>query len=502
MRTVAKRLVQISVSILCLWLFVVSFRGDGTPWLSVSAASNPIAVENAKPGTPASEWNIVGAGDPSIQGFATEISVNKGQTVSFKIKTDSSNYHIDIYRLGYYNGAGARKMTPDPIAITQAQVQPPCLTDDETGLIDCGNWSVLKDANGNALTAWTVPPDATSGIYIAKLTRIDGVPGSSHIVFVVRDDSRASTVLFQTSDETWQAYNSYGGNSLYTGQPGTNPGRAYKVSYNRPFNTRENSPEDWLFNAEYPMVRWLEANGYDVSYFTGVDADRFGGAPPGQGGIRGHKVYLSVGHDEYWSGNQRKNVEAARDAGVHLAFLSGNEIFWKTRFEDSTAGSPAEYRTLVSYKETHANAKIDPLPDVWTGTWRDPRFSPPADGGRPENSLSGTIFMVNDGGDSNAAITVSSAFSRFWLWKNTDVERLPSGQSLPLANGTLGYEWDEDLDIDTRPAGLIRLSSTTLSSVPVLSNYGSTYVPGSATHNLTLYRRPGGALPSFVSRSD
>ena len=141
------------------------------------------------------------------------------------------------------------------------------MTDDETGLIDCGNWSVLKDANGSPLTAWTVPPDATSGIYIAKLTRIDGIPGSSHIVFVVRDDSGASNVLFQTSDETWQAYNSYGGNSLYTGQPGTNPGRAYKVSYNRPFNTRENAPEDWLFNAEYPMVRWLEANGYDVSYY-------------------------------------------------------------------------------------------------------------------------------------------------------------------------------------------------------------------------------------------
>ena len=89
-------------------------------------------------------------------------------------------------------------------------------------------------------------------------------------------------------------------------------------------------------------------------------------------------MFLSVGHDEYWSGTQRANVEAARDAGVHLAFFSGNEVFWKTRWENSIDGSGTSHRTLVSYKETHANAKIDPLSNVWTGTWRDPRFASPA----------------------------------------------------------------------------------------------------------------------------
>ena len=102
------------------------------------------------------------------------------------------------------------------------------------------------------------------------------------------------------------------------------------------------------------MVRLLEANGYDVSYFTGVDTDRSGAL------ILNHKVFLSVGHDEYWSGPQRANVEAARAAGVHLAFFSGNEMFWKTRWENSIDGSGTAYRTLVCYKETHANAKIDP----------------------------------------------------------------------------------------------------------------------------------------------
>ena len=234
-----------------------------------------------------------------------------------------------------------------------------------------------------------MPANAVSGIYFARLVRTDN-GGASHIVFIVRDDASTSDVLFQTSDTTWQAYNNYGGNSLYTGSPA---GRAYKVTYNRPFNTRAvDSGQDWVFNAEYPMVRWLEANGYDVTYATGVDSDRFGSR------ILNHKTFLSVGHDEYWSGAQRTNVESARNAGVNLAFLSGNEIFWKTRWENSIDGSATPYRTLVTYKETHANAVIDPQdPPTWTGTWRDPRFSPPADGGRPQNALSGTFFMVNDG---------------------------------------------------------------------------------------------------------
>src|SRR5262249_5965940 len=207
--------------------------------------------------------------------------------------------------------------------------------------------------------------------------------------------------LFQTSDTTWQAYNQYGGNSLYVGGPGTNPGRAYKVSYNRPFTTRGTSPQDWVFNAEYPMIRWLEANGYNVAYLTGVDTDRSGAQ------LLQHKIFLSVGHDEYWSGQQRTNVETARGNGVHLAFFSGNEIFWKTRWENSLSSPATAYRTLVTYKETHANAVIDPAdPPTWTGTWEDPRFSPPADGGRPANGLTGTLFRVNSG---SAALTVPAA---------------------------------------------------------------------------------------------
>ncbi|MEO6031856.1 MAG: N,N-dimethylformamidase beta subunit family domain-containing protein, partial [Burkholderiaceae bacterium] len=323
------------------------------------APANPVVAENCLAGNPATEWDVNGPGDPSIQGFATQISVNRGGTVSFKVDTNATAYRFDIYRMGFYGGMGARKVASVTPSATLPQSQPNCMNDTATGLIDCGNWAVSG--------SWAIPASAVSGIYFAKLVRTD-TGGASHIVFIVRNDASTSDLLFQTSDTTWQAYNEYGGNSLYTGSPA---GRAYKVSYNRPFTTRGVAGgQDLVFNAEYPMVRWLEANGYDVSYFSGVDADRSGGL------ILNHRAFLSVGHDEYWSGGQRANVEAARAAGVNLAFFSGNEVFWKTRWENSIDGSGTTYRTLVTYKETLANAKIDPSA-AWTGTWRDPRFSPP-----------------------------------------------------------------------------------------------------------------------------
>jgi hypothetical protein len=230
-------------------------------------AQNQISVENALPGSPASEWQISGAGDLSIQGFSTDISVNKGETVRFKINVTGANrnFVIRIYRLGYYQGNGARLITD--LGSFAGVVQPTPVTETATGLVDCGNWSESA--------SWQVPTTAVTGVYIARLIRADN-QGASHIVFVVRDDNTPSDLLFKTSDATWQAYNVYGGNSLYVGStPGYTGGHAVKVSYNRPFITRNGGggggpEEDWIFNAEYPMIRWLERNGYDVSYTTDV----------------------------------------------------------------------------------------------------------------------------------------------------------------------------------------------------------------------------------------
>jgi hypothetical protein len=316
-----------------------------------------------------------------------------------------------------------------------------------------------------------------SGTYIAKPIRNDLPGAASHIAFVVRDDEGHSDLLFQTSDTTWQAYNRYGGNSLYFSS--TLLGRAYKVSYNRPFDTREFSDENWLFNSEYPLVRWLERNGYDVSYFTGIDTTR----SPAE--IAEHRVFLSTGHDEYWSDTQRTNVDAAaRDHGVHLAFLSGNDIFWKVRWENSTDGTNTPYRTLTCYKETHADLKIDPT-TFWTGTWRDPRYSPPSDGGRPENGLIGTIFTANADSTSNIEVPPDDRKMRFW---RNAFSTVPVDQVAVLPFGVLGYEWNEDLDNGFRPAGQIRLSTTTRSVARYIQDWGTNFAPGTATHHLTFHR--------------
>ena len=440
-----------------------------------SGAASVIACENQQPGDPPSDWQITGAGDPSIQGFATSMSVNKGSAISFKVKTPATAYHIDILRIGYYQGNGARKVASGLRPSTRLpQSQPSCLGDAATGLVDCGNWAVSA--------SWAVPTDAVSGVYVAHLVR-DDLDAESQIVFVVRDDAAHSSLVYQTSDTTWQAYNSYGGNSLYSGAP---VGRAYKVSYNRPFNNAGATGRDFFFENEFPLVRFLEKNGYDISYVSGSDVDRSSTL------LLNHRVFISSGHDEYWSGAQRAHVEAARDAGVNLAFFSGNESFWKTRWEPSIDASRTAQRTLVCYKDTHANKPIDPT-GVWTGTWRDPRFSPPGDGGRPENAMTGQFFIVNSG---TTDIRVPAAYAKLRFWRNTKVAQLQAGQTLALAPGigTLGYEWDEDADNGFRPAGLIDLSSTT-AAVQAFTDYGTQTANNvSKTHHLTLYRAPSGAL--------
>ena len=477
--------------------------------------ANDIVEENRLPGDPPTEWDINGWGDPTIQGFGHDISINRGETIFFKIKTDSTDYRINIYRMGYYGGMGARRIDTIEPSVKLPQHQPEGLRDEATYLYDCGNWEVSA--------SWQAPLDATSGIYFARLVRQDSDPASwradnsqespaerplasphaygalghgrltnalrepraSHIYFVVRHDNSNSDIIFQTSDTTWQAYNQYGGYCTYGRvNPGNPrgigiPPRAYKVSYNRPLKTRDYRAVNMVFNAEYPCVRWLEANGYDVAYFTGVDSARRGEE------IRKHRLFLSVGHDEYWSLEQRRHVEAARDAGVHLAFFSGNEVFWKTRWEPSVDGEQVPHRTLVTYKETHDNAKIDPVADVWTGTWRDSRpFNP--EGPQPENALTGTIFTVNAW--RNDPLIVPAKYANLRFWRNTEVAKLKPGERAILLKGILGHEWDEDLDNGFRPPGLFHLSETTVDNVPYIQDQGTVYDSGTATHRLTLYR--------------
>ncbi len=439
---------------------------------AASCSPNPVVCENAKAGSPPSEWDIDGAGDGTVQGFATDMSVNAGSTVNFKVQAEAA-YTISIYRLGYYGGNGARKIATLPGTFPAQNQDKACVSNSTTLIYDCGTWAVSA--------SWAVPSTAVSGVYFALLTRPD-TGGDSHISFVVRDDSSTSGVIFKTSDATWQAYNLYGGADFYNEGPN---GRATKLSYNRPFATRGvNDGRDFLFSNEYPAIRFMERNGYDVTYTTDVDTDRNGAL------LKNHKVFMAVGHDEYWSGPQRAAVEAARDAGTSLTFLSGNEVYWKTRWEPSQDGANTDHRTVVCYKETWDNAKSDPSPE-WTGTWRDPRYSPPANGGRPENALTGVAYMANH---DDLPIQIPAAQGKTRFWRNTSVASLTAGATATLAAHTVGYESDEDLDNGVRPAGLIRVSTTTGATPEYLRDFGNVVTPGTTTHSMTLYRVPSGAL--------
>ena len=137
-------------------------------------------------------------------------------------------------------------------------------------------------------------------------------------------------------------------------------------------------------------------------------------------------------------------------------------------------------------------------PPTWTGTWRDPSKSPPADGGRPENSLTGTIFMVNGpatDNPGNLSIKVPAAYGKMRFWRNTTIANLAAGQTAILPAGTLGYEWDEDLDNGARPAGTFDLSFAAYNlTADLLLDQGGVYGAGTATHQMTLHRAPSGAL--------
>ena len=207
----------------------------------------------------------------------------------------------------------------------------PACADGRDGLVDCGNWA---ESASWAVPAQRRPRASTSPSSCARTA----ATGASHVVFVVRDDDGPSDLLFQTSDTTWQAYNTYGGNSLYAGSP---DGRAYKVSYNRPFTTRGNARRGLGLQRRVPDGPLARAQRLRRQLHHRRRHDRRGAE------LLEHELFLSVGHDEYWSGTQRANVEAARDAGVNLAFFSGNEIFWKTRWENEPTApwSPTRRRT-------------------------------------------------------------------------------------------------------------------------------------------------------------
>ena len=497
--------------------------------------ANEIVRENCLTGSPQAQWHA--PANASIRGYSTEVSVNKGEEVHFLVDTPGQSgihYDLDIYRLGYYQGLGARKVKsfPDRVSVSQ----PACAELVPTPSLDPTNDPALI-TNGRVCN-WTSPviwqtselPDLVSGLFMAKLTRLDTTV-SSYVFFVVRDDNRAFEILLQTSDVTWHAYNagpkfpnatpvppgcsgSYPASSYLNEGAALYPrnlflptdpavtgvaGRAYKVSQHRPhvfsFGFYCNgSRVDWdsaqnlVFDFEYPLIRFLEKNGYDVGYIAGRDVAKTptlllgppGGPPP-------HKMFVTSGHDEYWSGEQKTTIEAARDAGVHLASFAGNQGYVKVRWED-------DFHSIVCYRDGWDSArppKLDPLAGVTTALFRDPRFGAPLDpsldGYRPENATFGQLTSLYA---VNAQIAVPDLSLRQWRGV-TDPVTVQCNVVVGAQCLLLGPEIDSDADNGFRPRGLFHLSSTTLENQSHANGNFSQFERGQSArveHHLTLYR--------------
>ncbi|MDP3598857.1 MAG: hypothetical protein Q8S75_17870, partial [Nitrospirota bacterium] len=175
---------------------------------AVDGTLSPIQLENRKPGT--TDWVLTRpALHREIEGFASLTSVNRGDKLAFFVNTKADFYTLQIYRMGWYQGTGAREIA-GPVRL-KGQVQSQPTTNPDTGLIECrwDNPLILSiPLNRSDATDWA------SGIYLAKLTA-EPTSAQSYIIFVVRDDARPSTYLVQSSVTTFQAYNNWGGKSLY-----------------------------------------------------------------------------------------------------------------------------------------------------------------------------------------------------------------------------------------------------------------------------------------------
>jgi hypothetical protein len=427
-------------------LFTLLIGGRDLSLFAQSA--NPIQIENQNPGT--TGWLLTNvAANNEIEGYASLTSVNAGGQVSFFVNTIDSKYTLTIYRLGYYGGLGGRQMT-QPVTLSGIS-QPIPTPDPDYGMVEC-QWS--------SPYVFNVPSNWVSGVYVVKL--VGSQSGKQqYITFVVRNDDRVSDFIFQSSVSTYQAYNAWGGKSLYS-YNSTDGEPAVKVSYNRPYDDSQGAGN--LLEWELDMLAYLEQEGYDVVYSTNVDTHE----SPSQ--LLLHKGFLSVGHDEYWSYEMRQNVTAARDQGVNLGFFSGDTSNWQIRFEPSPVTGAID-RTEVGYKEQWQDDPDASDPSTYylvTANWGTTRFTYP---GNPEEELIGAMYNGYEPVDANIVVTNPSS----WVFANTG---LKSGSAL---TGLLGYEADRE-------------EGNQPSNTVVLAHSPYTYSDGSTQYgDMTVYQAPSGA---------
>lgn len=476
----SRRAVAASVVLVLISLFLFLSMHFTLP---TAGPTNPIVAENQRPGTDqwripngsgshgflsfhtvlqdAERWTspnavglIVSDKNNQIKGYSSASSVNVGNSLTFYVTVSPEQpFSIDIYRMGWYGGKGGRLMLHEPSL--KGITQPTCpVVDSSTSLMVC-NWKPSYNLS--------VPATWTDGTYLAVITNAQKY--QNYIPFVVRNDRRKADILVLLGYNTYQAYNDWGGKSLYSFNS-TNGARAYKVSFDRPYGG--NGAGDFLGWDIY-TVQWLEKTGYNVTYMTDADVE----ANPRR--LLAFKAVISSGHDEYWTRGMYDAVQTARDSGVNIAFFGANAVYWQARYEAASTG--ATNRVLVCYKTSENPHPIDPIternPALTTDLWRNSQPN------RPEQQLVGVMFTSQTGRHWDSTVDWVPTSTSSWAFTGTKF-----GHGSSVARIT-GYEVDRSWSTYPLPKNQ---SYTVLASSPFVNTTGA-----HDTSNSVIYQSPSGA---------
>ncbi|MFB7600430.1 N,N-dimethylformamidase beta subunit family domain-containing protein [Streptomyces sp. NPDC056160] len=396
-------------------------------------------AERDRPGT--GDWRITSPGPPdAVAGYTDRVSVVPGQECGLHVSTTAGSFRVSAFRVGWYAGTYARLVWRSAPVRGRARPAARVLSATRTVRADWPR-TLGVDTDG-----WP------EGAYLLRLDADNG--HQRYLPLIVRSAHGAGRTVLLHAPATWQAYNRWGGYSLYDGASGAYATRSLAVSFDRPYD--KNGAEKFL-TYEWAAVVLAERLGIPLAYTTGTDLHHDPGV------LRAAAAVICLGHDEYWTPEQRGHVTAARDAGTNVAFLGANTCFRRVRLEGGAAG---EGRTVVCYKSSYRDDPYYPSRPAQVTT--DFRLAPAAD---PESSLTGVLY---EGYPVDAPYVVQAA--DHWLHEGTGAR---AGESFAHL---VGVEYDRVTPGAPVPSPLEITAHSPLVHAGARSHSDSAYytVPGGA----------------------